>query len=340
MENLKESLKIAPLATLGSEIAKLQEGKSVALITDENVADFYLEDCMDSLKAAGFQVFSYIIPPGEESKNGTLYLKLLEELAGDEITRSDGVVALGGGVVGDLTGFIAGTYMRGINLYQVPTTLLAIVDSSIGGKNGINLEEGKNLAGVFHIPKLILQDENFIVSLPDLEIMNGMAEVIKYGVLMGDDLMSKIIPNEEGEVAIGEFIQDCAEYKLEVVSEDPFDKGRRQLLNLGHTIGHAVEKLSDYQINHGFAVAKGLSKIAHISAQQGWCEQSLCQKLDEILNLWGFDLEIPFSGEEIFRSISKDKKRKSNEIDLIVPREIGQCEIKRISMEELEQILV
>ena len=339
MENLRETLIFAPLATLGSEVSKIQDGGSVAIITDLNVADIYLEPCMDSLKAAGFQVFTYVITPGEESKKGTLCLSLLNALAEAEITRSDGIVALGGGVVGDIAGFVSGTYLRGINLYQVPTTLLAMVDSSIGGKSGINLDAGKNLAGVFHMPKLILQDEAFIATLPDEEIKNGMAEVIKYGILKGGDLMEKIWLDENSVVAIGEIIKECAGYKMEVVVADPLDKGLRQLLNLGHTIGHGVEKLSNYEIKHGLGVAKGLSYIAKLSARQGWCSKDVADSIDEILATWGFDIEVPYTGEDLFNCIVNDKKRKSNEIDLIIPVEIGKCEIKRLSIEELRTIL-
>lgn len=339
MENLRETLRFAPLATLGEEISKIQDGGSAAIITDMNVADLYLEPCMDSLKASGFQVFTYVITPGEESKNGTLYLSLLNALAEAELTRTDGIVALGGGVVGDIAGFVSGTYLRGINLYQVPTTLLAMVDSAIGGKSGINLEEGKNLAGVFHMPKLILQDDEFITSLPDEEIKNGIAEVIKYGILKGGELMEKIRPDENGEVAIGKIIKECAGYKMEVVVADPLDKGPRQLLNLGHTIGHAVERLSNYEIKHGIAVAKGLSYIAELSAKQGWCDTEVPQMINELLDIWGLDTLVPYSGEELFKCIVNDKKRKSDEIDLIVPSEIGHCEIKRLSIDELGRIL-
>lgn len=353
---------------------------SLAIITDENVAELYLDACVESLENQGFRVFCNIIPPGEASKNGSVYLSLLERMARDGITRTDGVVALGGGVVGDLAGFVAATYMRGIKVYQVPTTLLAMVDSSIGGKTGIDLQAGKNLAGAFHQPSLIFQDQSLLATLPDDEFMNGMAEVIKCGVLEGGeffDLLSSttdrtpallkkadasdhnmlkdadadsldmlknadagspdILKNADtgSPALLNELIRRSAEYKIKIVAQDEKDTGIRQILNLGHTFGHAIEKLSNYEIKHGFAVAKGMSLIAEISAKRGWCDDDTQRQITGILSDWGYDLEIPYSMEEMLDVIAVDKKRKGDFIDLVVPVAIGRCVLQRIPVAEL-----
>ncbi|MBO4235978.1 MAG: 3-dehydroquinate synthase [Firmicutes bacterium] len=332
------------LNELGKEVANIQEGGAVAIITDSNVAPLYLDICEESIKAAGFNAASFVIPAGEKSKNGATYLDLLEKLAGVPLTRSDGIVALGGGVVGDIAGFIAATYMRGIKLYQVPTTLLAMVDSSIGGKTGIDLEAGKNLAGAFYLPNLIFRDTETLKTLPDDVFREGMAEVIKYGLILDAELFDKLdfyvaskdmLATEEGAHELTSIIDRCAQLKNDIVAADFRDTGARQLLNFGHTIGHAIEKLSDYKVSHGDAVAKGMLRITEISAKKGWCGSDVTFAIENILVKYGFDLGIPYSNEEIFSVIKSDKKRRGSEIEIVVPETIGKCTIKRVSMDAL-----
>ncbi len=326
------------LSNLGERIKAIQPSGSIGIITDQNVAEYYLESCAESLRTFGYKLSYYVISPGEESKNGEVYLSILNSMARDELTRTDGIVALGGGVVGDLAGFCAATYLRGINIYQVPTSLLAMVDSSIGGKTGIDLEAGKNLAGAFHMPSLIYQDQSLLATLPEEELLNGMAEIIKCGILTGGDFFEMLIPKEDDmDIPLDEMIKKSAELKLDIVSRDPLDKGERQLLNFGHTFGHAIEKLSDYEIKHGFAVAMGMALITEISHERGWCDGDTRDAIIGILDTWGYDMEIPYSMEEMIEVIRVDKKRKGDSIDLIIPYGIGDCRITRIPIDELHE---
>ena len=335
---------------LGKLVKPLQSSSKVAIVTDENIAGLYLTRCRESLEKSGFETCSLILPPGEETKHPETYISVLNFLASESLSRKDGVVALGGGVIGDLVGFAAATYMRGINVYQVPTSLLAMVDSSIGGKTGIDLEFGKNLVGAFHVPKLVLTDVELLETLPGEEFLNGMAEVIKTGVLAGPELWQKI---ERLDLSVGmdsvnredlwEVVRNCAEYKAGIVAEDEKDLGLRGLLNLGHTIGHAIESLSDYSIKHGFAVATGLMTVIDMAIGEGWTDSSRdsaeLQAVSEKLENMGYVRNITHTAEEVFDKITRDKKRKGNEIELIVPRGIGKCEIKAIPLEEFRDIL-
>lgn len=327
------------LEQLGEQAKRIIDGERLLVVTDENVAPLYLERCFQSLSEAGFAADSFVIPPGEESKSGEMYLRLINHLAQIPLTRADGLVALGGGVVGDLTGFAAATYLRGIKVIQVPTTLLAAVDSSIGGKTAINLNAGKNLAGAFHQPALILRDAELLKSLPAQVYQDGMAEVIKYGVLADRDLLALLCEKNAARENMDEIIQRCADLKQRYVDEDEHDVGVRQLLNLGHTVGHAIEKATAYEVSHGSAVAKGMAKIAEISAKQGWCSQACCDKIVSVLTLYDFDLTIDQDNRELYEIMRTDKKRKGGHIDIVVPEEIGRCRLQRLTIEEMGEIL-
>ena len=323
----------------GGEVRKTVSGDTIVVVTDENVKPLYLDRYMQNLQSVGFDVYSFTIAPGEESKSGEVYLELLNYLAEIPLTRADALVALGGGVVGDLTGFAAATYLRGIKVIQVPTTVLAVVDSSIGGKTAINLPAGKNLAGAFHQPALIWRDVTMLESLPADTYLNGMAEVIKYGVLADADLWSLLLNYANVQNNMPEIIDRCVSIKNRIVAEDEFDTGTRQLLNFGHTIGHAIERASDFAVSHGFAVAKGMAAIADISARQGWCSRECAQEIIQLLENYGFDLSIDYSMDELYNIMLSDKKRKGGVIDLVVPERIGKCVLKRITTEELKGIL-
>ena len=323
----------------GGEVRKTVSGDTIVVVTDENVKPLYLDRYMQNLQSVGFDVYSFTIAPGEESKSGEVYLELLNYLAEIPLTRADALVALGGGVVGDLTGFAAATYLRGIKVIQVPTTVLAVVDSSIGGKTAINLPAGKNLAGAFHQPALIWRDVTMLESLPADTYLNGMAEVIKYGVLADSDLWSLLLNYANVQNNMPEIIDRCVSIKNRIVAEDEFDTGTRQLLNFGHTIGHAIERASDFAISHGFAVAKGMAAIADISARQGWCSRECAQEIIQLLENYGFDLSIDYSMDELYNIMLSDKKRKGGVIDLVVPERIGKCVLKRLTTEELKGIL-
>lgn len=324
---------------LGEAVKKVLGGDTLVVVTDENVKPLYLDKCVKELEDSGFKVCSYVVAPGEESKSGETYLKLMNFLAEIPITRADGLVALGGGVVGDLTGFVAATYLRGIKVIQVPTTVLALVDSSIGGKTAINLPAGKNLAGAFHQPALIWRDLSMLESLPPEIFLEGMAEVLKYGVLADEELWKLLSDVSNVKVNLPEIMERCVSIKTQIVAEDEFDNGKRQLLNFGHTIGHAIERASDFGVGHGFAVAKGMAEVADISARQGWCSKECAAEIRSLLEEYGFDLSIDYKMEELYKIMLSDKKRKAGVIDLVVPERIGKCVLKRISTEELREIL-
>jgi 3-dehydroquinate synthase len=264
---------------------------------------------------------------------------LLNFLAEIPLTRADALVALGGGVVGDLTGFAAATYLRGIQVIQVPTTLLAAVDSSVGGKTAINLPAGKNLAGAFHQPALIWCDPSLLDSLPKPIYQDGMAEVIKYGVIADAELFRLLSDRERAKHHQAEMIRRCVDIKNRFVAEDEHDTGVRQLLNFGHTIGHAIEKATDFQVSHGSAVAKGMAMMARLSAAQGWCSRQTAEEIIQILNLYEFDLTVAQSPKVLYDICKADKKRKGHVIDIVVPEEIGKCRLQRLTTDELGEIL-
>ena len=225
------------LPSLGERAAKVCKGRTACIVSDDTVAALYEKTARTSLEQAGFTVFTYVFPHGEQSKCGETFLKLLSFLAANHLTRSDLLVALGGGVTGDLTGFTAACYLRGIACIQVPTSLLAMVDSSVGGKTAIDLPEGKNLCGAFYQPNLVLCDIDTLNTLPDDIFRDGCAEVIKYGVLGSEALFSHL----HGELDLMAVVTQCVDMKRAIVEDDEFDTGTRQLLNLGHTLGHAIE---------------------------------------------------------------------------------------------------
>lgn len=327
------------LEGLGSAVSGIQNGGRLEVICDSNVAGLYAGKCIASLEKSGFDTVCVTLPAGESSKNGGTYLALLEKTAEHGLTRSDGIVALGGGMTGDLAGFVAATYMRGIRLIEVPTTLLALVDSSIGGKTGIDLKEGKNMAGAFHEPELIYRDITLLDTLPEKEFRSGTAEVIKYGMIRDPEILD--LASDLGNVRanLDEIVKRCVAIKEDIVSRDLYDRGERRMLNFGHTIGHAVETLSGLSLSHGDCVAMGMMRISEIAAREGWCSGYVPQRLNAVLDGCGFDLEIPYGNDMIFEAVKADKKRKGDSIDLIVPERIGSCRTVTLTMDELEWLL-
>lgn len=323
----------------GSLTSQVRGAGSVMIVTEENVAPLYLDRVRESYMKAGFRTAEFITAPGEGSKSGEVYLSLLNKMAAEKFTRTDCVAALGGGVIGDLAGFAAATYLRGIDVIQIPTTLLAMVDSSVGGKTAINLPEGKNLAGAFHQPVLVCTDPATLDTLSEDIFRDGMAEVIKYGVIADADLFHDLCDPQKTRENIGNVIERCVAIKRRFVEEDEFDRGVRQLLNFGHTIGHAIEKASGYKISHGSAVAKGMAAMAEIAARMGWCSRECADAVTDILNVYAFDLKNEIPKEILYGIIESDKKRKGGVIDIVVPEHIGSCRLQRISVEELGDIL-
>ena len=286
----------------------------------------------ESLKSAGFSVVSYVFPAGEESKNGQVFLDLLNFLAENRLTRSDLIVALGGGVVGDLAGFAAASYLRGVRFLQVPTTLLAAVDSSVGGKTAIDLPAGKNLAGAFCQPSLVLCDTDTLNSLPTDIFRDGCAEVIKYGVLYDPKLFAHL---EEKGLAFDReaVVTRCVELKRDVVMEDEFDTGARMKLNLGHTVGHGVEAKSRFAISHGKAVAIGMAIVSRASN----CGDT--PRILALLEKFGLPTRTDYSADDLFTYTLSDKKRSGGTVNLIIPRAIGDCDIVPTKVESLKSFI-
>lgn len=320
------------LPSIGEEARKLGKAAKVCIVSETNVWPLYGEIVRNSLESSGFSVVSHVFPAGEESKNGFTYLTLMNFLAENKLTRSDLIVALGGGVVGDLAGFAAATYLRGIRFIQVPTTLLAAVDSSVGGKTAIDLPAGKNLCGAFCQPSLVLCDTDTLNSLPTDIFRDGCAEVIKYGVLYDEPFFSNLEqagPDFHREAVIAR----CVELKRDVVMEDEFDTGARMKLNLGHTIGHGVEARSNFQLSHGKSVAIGLAIVSRAAK----CPDS--GRILACLEKFGLPTTTDYPVEDIYQYTLSDKKRSGGTVNLILPRKIGHCDIVPTPVEDLKTFI-
>ena len=326
------------LAQLGNQIRRRCKSQKAAIVSDSNVFPLYGVTACKSLEDAGFQVISFVFPAGEESKNADTYLTLLNFLAENQITRSDCLVALGGGVVGDLTGFTAATYLRGIGYFQVPTTLLAAVDSSVGGKTAIDLPVGKNLVGAFYQPSMVLCDIDTLNTLPQDIFRDGCAEVLKYGILY-DEALWQHLAQHGPEFQREQVVARCVELKRNVVMEDEFDTGARMKLNLGHTIGHGVEAQSSFTVSHGKAVAIGMCIVARASANQGRCSQETCDSIVKVVANFGLPTKTEYSADALFFSALSDKKRSADRVDLIVPERIGHCLIIPTALSELKSFI-
>ena len=320
------------LPKLGAEVSALGKAGKVCIVSDSNVWPLYGNAAKNSLENAGLEVIHFLFPAGESSKNGSTYLQLLNFLAENGMTRSDHLVALGGGVVGDLTGFAAATYLRGIAYIQVPTTLLAMVDSSVGGKTAIDLPSGKNLAGAFCQPKLVLCDTDTLATLPEDIFRDGCAEVIKYGILYDPDLFAHL--TEKGLAFDRKaVITRCVELKRDVVTQDEFDTGLRMKLNLGHTVGHGIEAISNFSLSHGKAVAIGMAIVSRASR---------CPDAGDILaclEAFGLPTTTDHSAADIFRHALSDKKRSGGTVNLIIPKAIGSCAIVPTPIADLKSFI-
>lgn len=326
------------IAQLGTETQKVCKAGTAAIISDSNVWPLYGKLTKASLESAGFRVVHYVFPAGEASKNGNTYLSILNFLAENKVTRTDCIIALGGGVVGDITGFAAATYLRGIAYIQVPTTLLAAVDSSVGGKTAIDLDAGKNLAGAFYQPKLVLCDTDTLDTLPRDIFRDGCAEVIKYGVLYDPQLFTQL--QETGIAFPREIvIARCVELKRDVVAQDEFDTGTRQKLNLGHTVGHAIEAQSDYTISHGQAVAIGMAIVSKASEKLGICSTDTHAQILSILAEFDLPSKTELDAQSLFMNALSDKKRAGGTVTLVVPERIGNCILKPTPVEELKDFI-
>lgn len=322
------------LAQLGSMAARLLSGRRAAVISDDRVFPLYGAAAEQSLQSAGFETEHFLFPHGEQQKNLTTYGQVLNFLCDRRFTRSDLIVALGGGVVGDLAGFAAATYQRGIACIQVPTTLLSMVDSSVGGKTAVDLDSGKNQAGCFYQPLLVLCDPALLDTLPEAEYRAGCAEIIKTAVLFSPELFRQL---REAPVRdqFEPVIAACVGMKRDVVQNDEFDRGQRALLNLGHTIGHAVEACSQFTILHGEGVAIGLAAITRAAVEKGVCDPTLLPQVLDILHQYGLPTEVPYPLADIQRAAEADKKRSGSVTNFVVPEAMGRCRIQPVPAGEV-----
>lgn len=322
------------LAGLGRLIRPLLGDCRLAVLTDSNVDELYGSAMMENLASAGYDACKYVIPAGEASKCAENMLAFLNFLAAQQMTRKDAVIAFGGGVVGDLGGLSASLYLRGVKYVQVPTTLLAAVDSSVGGKTAIDIPAGKNLVGSFYQPSLVCCDTALMDTLPADIYRDGCAEVIKYGMILDGGLYEKLhlLPFDREAV-----VARCVEIKRDVVQQDEFDNGIRGLLNFGHTFGHAIEKLSDFTVSHGEAVAKGMVIASRMASLCGLSDVA-CE-LSRLLEKYGFDISCKYSADDVFNALLSDKKRRGGTISVVMPRSIGDCTLVDMELDELKCLL-
>ncbi|MDU5335547.1 3-dehydroquinate synthase [Enterococcus sp.] len=331
------------LDSVGEWIASLWQNKKIAIISDENVFPIYSEKIRQQLSE--YEVCYYTVPAGESSKSLEMANNLYDFLADNQFTRSDAIIALGGGVVGDLASFVASTYMRGIAFVQIPTSLLAQVDSSIGGKTAVNSSKAKNMIGTFAQPDGVLIDPETLNSLPELRVREGIAEIIKCGAISDASLwkdLEKLTGIQDLLEHSEAIIQKALQVKKTVVEEDEFDNGSRLLLNFGHTIGHAIENTAGYGvISHGEAVAIGMVKISQIAEEKGLSPVGMTEKIKMMNQKYHLPNKYqPWEAEKYFTAITHDKKARGDSLNIILLKEIGQAYIQKINMTEIKDFLV
>jgi 3-dehydroquinate synthase len=341
----------ASLDQLGQSMANLQLGKKVLVVSNPTIFKHYGERAIASLKSAGFDdVISYCLPAGERYKTLNSIQKIYDVALENRLERSATMVALGGGVIGDMTGFAAATWLRGINVVQVPTTLLAMVDSAIGGKTGVNHPNGKNLIGAFHQPRLVLIDPEVLKTLPMREFRAGMAEVIKYGVIWDAELFAQMEASKnlnqhryiKPELLNEILIRSC-QAKADVVGKDEKEGGLRAILNYGHTIGHAIESLTGYRlVNHGEAVAIGMVAAGQIAVNLGMWQQQETDRQNAIIQKAGLPTQIPAGVdiEAIIDALQLDKKVKAGKVRFVLPTQIGVVTVTdQVPSDTIRQVL-
>lgn len=323
------------LAGIGQAMKERFKPCTVAILSDDKVFPLYGRTVTDALEAAGFRTVAHVIPNGEQSKTLDNVTAFIDSMVKAQVTRTDMVLALGGGVVGDMAGFAAAIYLRGIPYIQVPTTLLAAVDSSVGGKTAVDISAGKNLVGAFHQPTLVYLDTETLQTLDSEVIRDGFAEVIKYGIILDRKLFDTVAkPNS---FDLKEVIARCIEIKRDVVEKDEFDKGLRGLLNLGHTFGHAIEKLSSFTITHGSAVARGMIIAAKVAKVYGFTDYT--DVITKVVKDYGFETDCPYSADELYSVILSDKKRSGADITLVLPKQIGASTLEKMPAGQVLELM-
>lgn len=315
-----------------NRIRKVFNGEKIFIITDKNVDKYYGDIVLTSLKEGGFIVEKYAIEPGEESKSFDTLPEVYEKLLNFKLTRKDLIITLGGGVVGDLGGFVASTFLRGVSFVQIPTSLLSQVDSSVGGKVGVDLPRGKNLVGSFYQPKRVLIDPNVLDTLDEKFYKDGMGEVIKYGCIRDKDLfnlLNSLNSREEVMEHIEDIIYTCCNIKRIIVERDEKDLGERMILNFGHTLGHAIEKYYGFsEFTHGEGVAIGMYLITKLAENKGLVKKEFSENIKNILVRYGLPFEVELVDKDIIiETISLDKKNMGSRLKVIIMKEIGNAEI-------------
>lgn len=320
-----------------SEIKKTSV--KAAVITDDNVNRYYGSRVMKSLEKAGFKAEKFVFPHGEASKNHKTLLDIYEFLVEKDFTRSDFIVALGGGVVGDTAGFAAATYMRGIDFIQVPTTVVSQSDSSVGGKTAVDISGGKNLVGAFHQPRLVICDTDTLNTLTPEFFADGMAEVVKHGMIKSPELF-EILSTKDIKENIVDIMKRNVSIKGQVVENDEREKGERMLLNFGHTLAHALEKYYNFTgLSHGYAVSIGMSVFTHIAERRGMCKQGVADKLDALLVKCGLPITYDAPLDELYKISLHDKKHLSDGMNIVICSDIGESKVVKMSVEEYADFL-
>lgn len=316
---------------MAKEIAPYIKGKQVMVVTNTTVEKLYLQDLVNGLEA-DFEVLSVVLPDGEQYKTQQYIDQIYDALMNNHCSRDVTLIALGGGVIGDMTGFAAASFMRGVNFIQIPTTLLSQVDSSVGGKTGINHPKGKNMIGAFWQPQMVLADMHTLTTLPQRELSAGMAEVIKYALIMDADFLTWLEDNMSAlmsldKVALAEAVARCCQYKADIVAQDERESGKRALLNFGHTFGHVIETHEGYgKWLHGEAVAAGMVQAAQLSQQMGWISEQDVQRISEVLQAAHLPIKPPaIDTQTALGLMQHDKKVKSGQVRLILLKSVGEA---------------
>ena len=335
------------LQRVGDDLQSRKIAKRYGVIADDIVAEIYSEEVMRYLKAAGVDAELFVFPNGEASKTLQTIGNLAGRLARAGFDRKDGLIGLGGGVTGDITGFLAASYMRGIPFVQIPTTLLAQVDSSVGGKTGVDIPEGKNLVGAFYQPKAVYIDISVLETLPEQELLGGLAEVIKYGVIRDPDFFEFLSGNRQQIISldsesITQTVFTCCKIKADVVSEDEREGGLRRILNYGHTIGHAVEGASDYTLIHGLAVSIGMVAAAKLAVMNGHLAMDDCSRIVTLLKDYNMPVDVPKNLDRlrIKKYLLADKKTVGGKVFYVLPTAIGQTVITdKVTESQVDEVL-
>ncbi|MDO5118536.1 MAG: 3-dehydroquinate synthase [Coriobacteriales bacterium] len=331
------------LDSLGDRVASTCHPDAVLVVTDSNVGPLYLQRVVTSLEKAGLRTATLTIPAGEQYKRLVTFGAILEAAAQASLTRDGVIVALGGGVVGDMAGFAAASYMRGIEVVQVPTTLLAMVDSSVGGKTAIDLESGKNLVGAFLQPSLVLADVACLATLQPDVFVDGIGEIVKHGILadakLFDELAEHPLTQYSDASYLARIVARNVEIKRDVVSTDEKERGLRQTLNLGHTIGHAVEAASGFTLGHGHCVAIGLCCVARAAEALGWAEDGLSSRIESCITAQGLPIDTTIASDDIIKYATHDKKRHGDVVNLVIPSTIGGVGIRLVSLDDFRHIV-